>query len=46
MKLHIPESTPTRGNSPLKTAKPLFIGSIPIAASSSYNNLQTAGDLN
>jgi len=43
MKLDRPESNETRGNSTVKTAKPLFIGSIPIAASnylSQHHKLQ------
>ena len=36
----------TQRNRPFKTAKPSFIGSIPIAASQSFNYLPTVSDLN
>jgi hypothetical protein len=42
MKPHAPAYIQTLENRLFNTAKPLFIGSIPIAASNLLNNLQAA----
>jgi hypothetical protein len=45
MKMSASEQIGTGAKSFAETAKPLFIGSIPIAASNSINNLQAATNL-
>jgi hypothetical protein len=43
---HVRAHSRTSENKLSKSAKPLFIGSIPIAASKSFNNLQSVTNLN